>query len=627
MDNTNLEILQQLQAYAMDYFNAIVELNSVNGECSIVKGKYTANNMITIIRDCAIPLDAKFDEKITVHSGSFRTSFPYRQIFSYLNSWESMCKAGKLKAVFEVGDVETITAKVLTSEKSTIGTYKEKRMKLQRVTGNWFVSPKRKKNEFQVMVYYKTESLVIEAGKCGLSMVENPERYKDNFDKVEKSLFKSILKFAKEGNEYLTEVAKRLDLHEQKDYTLLISSICKAAGNMITLGYLLEICRKGCEIEELANNIGIEPTKEETTEPKKEVKIIPKDPPGPPKAICEISGPPGFKFIIKPTINKNLILQNHDRNNCLAPPHHHNRGLRLPRLPGGSGNNLRHLCTRNFCVMAPCQNYRQVSKQKNRGSPHRPREGNRRMGKEMGKETPLTQITLPKLETSKINYNFTQSILTLPRQENKVGQNDMIAIFVTEREAREFIASNYGKDAIIRNSSVSDRTGFDIDEVPYQWSGKTSAFEVNNGEAYVGYLEGENTFTIEFAGLSETTDSLYSAREIANEMKDIAEDLNVSGNIILSSEIYGEMDSIEVERYFDDEPEGTPEDFAKVWNRLKIGKVIRKARNRKCMSIRELAKATGLSKNNIERIESGLYNYTIDNLKTILSALDLTIEI
>lgn len=203
----------------------------------------------------------------------------------------------------------------------------------------------------------------------------------------------------------------------------------------------------------------------------------------------------------------------------------------------------------------------------------------------------------------------------------------MKAIFVTEREAREFIANNYGKDAIIRNSSVSDTTGFDIDEVPYQWGGETAAFEVNNGEAYVGYMECENTYTVEFAGLSETTDSLYSAREIAEEMKDIAQDLNVVGNIILSSELDGEIDTIEVERYYEDEPEGTPEDFAKAWNRRTIGKAIRKARNKKCMSTHQLAKATGLSKNNIERIESGLYNYTIDNLKTILSALDLTIEI
>lgn len=203
----------------------------------------------------------------------------------------------------------------------------------------------------------------------------------------------------------------------------------------------------------------------------------------------------------------------------------------------------------------------------------------------------------------------------------------MIAVFVTEREAREFIASNYGEDAILRNSSVSDTTRFDIDEVPYQWGGVTSAFEVNNGGAYVGYMECENTYTIEFAGLSETTDSLYFAREIADEMKDIAEDLNVIGNIVISSGIDGEIDTIEVKRYYEDEPEGTPEDLAKAWNRRRIGKAIRKARNKKCMSTRQLAKATGLSKNNIERIESGLYNYTIDNLKTILSALDLNIKI
>ena len=63
--------------------------------------------------------------------------------------------------------------------------------------------------------------------------------------------------------------------------------------------------------------------------------------------------------------------------------------------------------------------------------------------------------------------------LTLPRQEAKVGQNDMIAIFVTEREAREFIASKYGEHAELRISSVSDTTRFDIDKVPYQWGGVT----------------------------------------------------------------------------------------------------------------------------------------------------------
>ncbi len=65
----------------------------------------------------------------------------------------------------------------------------------------------------------------------------------------------------------------------------------------------------------------------------------------------------------------------------------------------------------------------------------------------------------------------------------------MKAIFVTENEAREFINNNFGKDAILKDCEVSDSERFDIDEVPYQWGGSTFAYEVSNGEAYVGFME------------------------------------------------------------------------------------------------------------------------------------------
>lgn len=65
----------------------------------------------------------------------------------------------------------------------------------------------------------------------------------------------------------------------------------------------------------------------------------------------------------------------------------------------------------------------------------------------------------------------------------------MKAIFVTEKEAREFINNNFGQDAILKDCEVSDSERFDIDEVPYQWGGSTFAYEVNNGEAYVGFME------------------------------------------------------------------------------------------------------------------------------------------
>ena len=104
--------------------------------------------------------------------------------------------------------------------------------------------------------------------------------------------------------------------------------------------------------------------------PKETNGNVPAAPPGPPKIMRIISGPPGFKFIITPTPNHQFLkLRNHDRHNCLAPPHHHNRVLRLPGIPSGSGRNLRHLRARNPCVMAFRKTYRQVGEKESRGSP------------------------------------------------------------------------------------------------------------------------------------------------------------------------------------------------------------------------------------------------------------------
>lgn len=71
MDTINLEVLKQLQEYATTYFNAIVELNSVNGKCDLKPGKYTAKEMAadpykTFGQCYAIPQDDEFCEEIKV---------------------------------------------------------------------------------------------------------------------------------------------------------------------------------------------------------------------------------------------------------------------------------------------------------------------------------------------------------------------------------------------------------------------------------------------------------------------------------------------------------------------------------------------------------------------------------
>ena len=152
MDAINQDVLKQLQEYAALYFTAIVEANSTDGECNLKPGKYSAKEMQDSSRaacgEYVLPCDEIFDEQITIESGAFRCSFPYRRIFTILAEWEAMSKAGKLKAVFEIGEVEEKSAKVLLNEISESGTFKEKRVKLQRITGNWWIPRKVKKESF-----------------------------------------------------------------------------------------------------------------------------------------------------------------------------------------------------------------------------------------------------------------------------------------------------------------------------------------------------------------------------------------------------------------------------------------------------------------------------------------------
>ena len=203
----------------------------------------------------------------------------------------------------------------------------------------------------------------------------------------------------------------------------------------------------------------------------------------------------------------------------------------------------------------------------------------------------------------------------------------MNAIFLTEREAREFIANKFGKDATLKSSSVDDSTIFDVNEIPFDWSGEVQAFNVNDGEAFVAYWESADAeFTVSFKGVTAKFDSLYRARCCAEEMKDVAEDCNPQDVITISDED-GVLEEIEVELFDNEEDEADEAAFANAWFRKSVGKKIATARKNASMSIRELASASGLAKNNIERIESGAYNYTIDTLNRVLKVLNLDLII
>lgn len=162
MDAINLDILKQLQEYAQMYFNAIVEANTTCGKCKFADGKYTAKDVMKW--NYRQPEEDLYDEDVTLQSGTFKCKFPYRRIFEVLNDWESMSRAGKLKTVFEIGETETKSAKVLTVEKTALGAFKFKTMKLQRIAGNWW-GPAKLPKCGQVWLYHETNGVMHIGGR------------------------------------------------------------------------------------------------------------------------------------------------------------------------------------------------------------------------------------------------------------------------------------------------------------------------------------------------------------------------------------------------------------------------------------------------------------------------------
>lgn len=162
MDAINLDILKQLQEYAQMYFNAIVEANTTCGKCKFADGQYMAKDVMKWIY--ALPCDDIFNKDIILESGTFKCKFPYRLIFEVLSDWESMSRAGKLKTVFEIGETETKSAKVLIQEKTALGAFKFKSMKLQRIAGNWWRPTKLPKCG-KVWLYHETNGVMHIGGR------------------------------------------------------------------------------------------------------------------------------------------------------------------------------------------------------------------------------------------------------------------------------------------------------------------------------------------------------------------------------------------------------------------------------------------------------------------------------
>lgn len=137
MEATDEKVLKELQRYAQAYFAAIVATHP-----NLPPGKYSAKDIAggKVIKYFAGEVGEEFNREIEITAGAFHCRMAYHSIFEMLARWETMCRPGKSRAVFEVAGVEEVSASVLLNEKTVTGKWREKRMTLMRLTGGWLVT-------------------------------------------------------------------------------------------------------------------------------------------------------------------------------------------------------------------------------------------------------------------------------------------------------------------------------------------------------------------------------------------------------------------------------------------------------------------------------------------------------
>lgn len=212
MTQQDLQILHELQRYAQRYFDAIYK-------GALIPGEYYAKQLIRDRRKegksaagyYVLPENEEFKTDIEITVGSFSCSFPYHSIFEMLARWEAIFKPGKKdKATFAVGDVEVTTAPVIYQEKRN-GKYIVKKVRLQRVLGNYWRPAKQSSDIAQIELIYELNGVYFVPG-CKFSYCllkgELDDLVKERLEgKNDAWITKQLLAFC-EKNDYFKEIVE-----------------------------------------------------------------------------------------------------------------------------------------------------------------------------------------------------------------------------------------------------------------------------------------------------------------------------------------------------------------------------------------------------------------------------------
>lgn len=202
MDDINIVVHNQLKEYAQTYFDAILTLNKGRMKDGNYTAKELADNKNTW-QYVEYPKDPQFAKEITITAGNFACSFNFSQVFAILYKWEKMMRAGKAAAVFAVGSVEYKTAKLLATDKDVFGNFKYKRVKLQRVAGNWWTPATKRAKTFPL--YYELNGIMFAPGVncyCEEDMRQRAERL------TEEQVIKALKRAINRNRDTLNEGAK-----------------------------------------------------------------------------------------------------------------------------------------------------------------------------------------------------------------------------------------------------------------------------------------------------------------------------------------------------------------------------------------------------------------------------------
>lgn len=262
----NNSIHAQLMAVDLEVFRAILKQFTVDGECHLNPGNYGASDVLKDKKNALTGYYAPSyigedgETIVTVSAGEFRMGFQKYASIQVLANWERQMKVpAKQRAVFTVGAPEETTAITLSTSDNQAWT--EKKMKIQRIRGDWWAASSEIRRGKVTAYYYNLNGvyfspLTSEGWGRRICNDKKADAYAlDNF--AARILTALNGNWAKQSP-YFTEVRRRANIGEFALPPLPVKALAAAVAEIPGLLAALQIIAHALEIEIIAEAGGLE---------------------------------------------------------------------------------------------------------------------------------------------------------------------------------------------------------------------------------------------------------------------------------------------------------------------------------------------------------------------------------